>query len=188
MRFHPCCFCLIAVAGAVASAQTQIPIKTGLWESNYTSSVSGIQMPPDLQARLAQMPPEQQERIKKMMGGAPNTTVVRSCVTKEEFEKWNNSLVQQKDKESDCSNTTVSQTAQSRVIDVNCSSSRGKTTGRVEMYFDSDEKGHGTVHMVRTETEGQQAGRPVSIDMKFDSHFVGSDCGDIKPGEGKTVH
>jgi hypothetical protein len=61
---------LITVCAATASAfaQTDVPFKTGLWESNFSSSISGMQMPPDLQARLAQMPPEQQERIRNMMG------------------------------------------------------------------------------------------------------------------------
>jgi len=185
-----CCLGLSVFCGAMASAQSDIPFKTGLWESNFTSTVSGMQMqmPPDLQARLAQMPPEQQERVRNMMGGAPHTSVVRSCVTKEQFDKWNDSFAQNKDKDSQCTHTVVTQTSQQRVIDMNCTSSNAKTTGRVEMNFDSEEKSHGTVHMVRTATEGPQAGNPVTIDVKFDTHYVGSDCGDIKPGEGRPVH
>ncbi|HYK36336.1 DUF3617 domain-containing protein [Alloacidobacterium sp.] len=188
MRVFHCCFGLAAVCGAaIASAQTNIPFKTGLWESNFTSSVSGMQIPPDLQARLAQMPPDQRARIQSMMGGGPQTSAVRSCVTKDQFDKWNDSLAN-KEKNADCTNTNVSQTAQDRVVEVNCTSSNSKTSGRVEMHFDSDEKGHGTVHMVRTELQGPQAMKPVTIDMKFDTHFVSSDCGDIKPGEGRPVN
>jgi hypothetical protein len=124
MRLFHCCSGLLAVCGAVAaSAQTEIPFKTGLWESNFTSTISGIQMPPDLQARLAQMPPEQQEGIRNMMGGAPHTSVVRSCVTKDQFDKWNDSFAQDKEKDSQCTHTTVSQTSQQRIIDLNCTSS-----------------------------------------------------------------
>lgn len=189
MRVFHYCFGLIAVCGAaMASAQTQIPFKTGLWESNFTSSVSGMQMPPDMQARLAQMPPDQRARIQSMMGGAPHTNVVRSCVTKADFDKWNDSFAQNKEGNEDCKNTNVTQTAEERVVELNCSSPRSKTTGRVEMHFDSDEKGHGTVHMIRTELQGPQAMKPMTIDVKFDTHYVSSDCGDIKPGEGRPVN
>jgi Protein of unknown function (DUF3617) len=181
---------LITVCAATASAfaQTDVPFKTGLWESNFSSSISGMQMPPDLQARLAQMPPEQQERIRNMMGATPYTSVVRSCVTKDQFEKWNDSFAQDKDKDSQCKHTSVTQTARQRVVDVSCTSPAAKTTGRVEMHFDSDEKGHGTVHIVRIASEGPQAGKPVTVDVKFDTHFIASDCGDIKPEEGRPVH
>ncbi len=188
MRILHGCLSLIAACAVAASAQTQIPFKTGLWDSNFTSTVTGIQMPPDMQARLAQLPPDQQEHIRHMMGGAPNTSEAHSCMTKEQFDKWNDSFAQDKDKDSQCSHTVVSQTAQERIVDLNCTSARAKTTGRVEMSFDSDEKGHGTVHMVRTASDGPQAGKPVTIDVKFDTHFIGADCGDIKPGDAHPVH
>jgi hypothetical protein len=190
MRLHFCCLALAAVVTpTVARAQSDIPFKPGLWESNFSSSVSGIQMPPDMEARLAQMPPEQQERIKNMMGGgAPHTTVVRSCVTKDQFDKWNDSFAQDKDKDTQCTHSNVTQTPHGRAFDVSCTSPTAKTTGHVEMNFESDEKGHGTVHMVRTALQGPQAMKPMTIDAKFDMHYVASDCGDIKPGEGRPVH
>jgi hypothetical protein len=189
MRILHCCLGLIAACSAASAfAQTQIPFKTGLWESNMTSTMAGIEIPPDMQARLAQMPPEQQERLRSMMGGAPHTTVTRSCATKEEFEKWNDSFGQGKEKDSECTHTNVTQTAQERAFDMSCTSPTAKTTGHVDMYFDSDEKGHGTVHMVRTALQGPQAMKPITIDVKFDTHYIGSDCGDIKPGDAQVVH
>lgn len=189
MRIFHYCFGMIAVCGAaMASAQTDIPFKTGLWESNFTSSIAGMQMPPDVQARLAQLPPDQQARIRGMMGGTPQTSVVRSCVTKDQFDKWNDSFAGNREKNADCKNTNVTQTMEERVIEVNCSSTNSKTNGRIEIHFDSDEKGHGTVHMVTTELQGSQAMKPMTMDMKFDTHYISSDCGDIKPGEGRPVN
>jgi Protein of unknown function (DUF3617) len=189
MRMRHCCLGLIAVcSAAIVSVQAQIPLKTGLWESNMTSTMTGMQIPPDMEARLAQMPPEQQERIRNMMGGAPHTTVTHSCATKEEFDKWNDSFGQDKEKDAQCSHTNVTQTSQERAFDVNCASPTAKTTGRVEINFDSDEKAHGTVHMVRTALQGAQAMKPITIDMKFDTHYIGSDCGNIKPGDAQVIH
>lgn len=187
MRLQFCCFMLAGVLGPVAVAQTDIPFKPGLWESNITSTVSGMEIPPDMQARLAQMPPDAQERIRNMMGGAPRTTAVRSCMTKEQFDKWNDSLHESKDKDEQCVHSNETKTASERSFDLSCTSPTAKSTGHVEMFVDSDEKGHGSVHMVRTALQGPQAMHPVTIDVKFDTHYMGSDCGDIKPGEGQPV-
>lgn len=188
MRVQICDLALTAVFGlATASAQTEIPFKPGLWESNITSTVAGMQIPPEMQARLAQMPPEQQERIKNMMGGAPRTTVTHSCMTKEQFDKWNDSLHQGREKDEQCTHTNTIETGHERSFDLSCASPTAKSTGHVEMFVDSDEKGHGSVHMVRTATEGPQATKPITIDVKFDTHYVGSDCGAIKPGDAQLV-
>jgi hypothetical protein len=44
------------------------------------------------------------------------------------------------------------------------------------------------VHMVRTALEGPQAMKPISVDVKFETRYVGSDCGDIKPGDAHPVN
>jgi hypothetical protein len=188
MRKQVCCVALIAAfSTSVAFAQADIPFKTGLWESNVTSNVTGVQIPPDMQARIAQMPPEQQARLRSMMGGTPNTSVMRSCMTKEQFDKWNDSFHENKDKDEHCEHTNVTSNAHERAFDINCTSTRAKSTGHVEMYIDSDEKGHGSVHMVRTSSEGPQAMKPITVDVKFDTHYVGPDCGNIKPGDAEPL-
>ena len=187
-RIQACCLSLAAVFGAIAAgAQTEIPFKPGLWESDITSTVSGMQIPPEMQARLAQMPPEQQERIKNMMGGAPRTTVTHSCMTKDQFDKWNDSLHQGKEKDEQCTHTNVTNSGHERFFDLSCTSGNSKSTGHVEIFTDSDEKGHGSVHMVRTAMQGPQAMNPITIDVKFDTRYIGSDCGTIKPGDSQTI-
>lgn len=190
MRLPACCFIAIAAACGTCTtlAQTQIPFKPGLWESNITSTISGIQITPEMQAHIDQMPPEAQEKMRNMMGGTPRTTVMRSCMTKEQFDKWNDSFSQSKDKDEQCTHTNVTQNAQGRVFDVSCTSPRSKSTGHVEIFIDSDEKGHGSVHMIRTALEGPQAMKPISVDVKFETRYVGSDCGDIKPGDAHPVN
>lgn len=190
MRLH--LISLIAAAATacsttVAFAQTQIPFKPGLWQSNVTSSISGMQISPEMQARIAQMSPEAQEKLRGMMGGAPRTTVMQSCMTKEQFDKWNDQFSEQRSKDEQCTHTNVEQDAQKRSFDVTCTSPTSKSTGHVEMFIDSDEKSHGSMHMVRTATQGSQAMQPITVDVKFDTHFSGSDCGDIKPGDARPL-
>jgi hypothetical protein len=176
---------MTAVAACTSQAQSSIPSKPGLWESTMTSNITGIQVPPDMEARLAQMPPDQQATIRSAMGGGPHTSVVHSCLTREQFDKWNDNFTRGKDGE--CTHSNVSQTANERSFDISCTSPNAKTTGHVDMVFDGDEHGRGTVHMVRTATQGPQAMKPMTIDMKIDTHYIGADCGAIKPGEAQPV-
>ena len=106
-------------------------------------------------------------------------------MTKDQFDKWNDSLHESKDKDEQCVHSNETKTATERSFDLSCTSPTAKSTGHVEMFIDSDEKGHGSVHMVRTALQGPQAMQPITIDVKFDTHYVGSDCGDIKPGQGQ---
>ena len=68
-------------------------VKTGLWQTTMTSTFSGAPpITPDMQARLAQMPPEQRARmeamIKNQFGGVPQTHTYKSCITKEDLNKY----------------------------------------------------------------------------------------------------
>ena len=182
---------LIAAAAAfsttIAFAQTQIPFKPGLWQSTITSNIAGMKISPEMQARIDQMSPEAQEKLRGMMGGGPRTTVMQSCMTKEQFDKWNDQFGEQRDKDQQCTHTNISQDAQKRSFDVSCTSPTSKSEGHVEMFIDSDEKSHGSMHMVRTATQGSQAMQPITVDVKFDTHFTSPDCGDIKPGDARPV-
>lgn len=178
---------MAAMGVSTSQAQNSIPFKPGLWESTMTSSMTGMQMPPDMEARMSQMPPEAQERIRSAMGGAPHTSVIHSCLTKEQFDKWNDDFTKGKENDQNCTNSNVSQSAHERSFDVTCTSPNAKSTGHVDMVFDSDEQGHGTVHMIRTATQGPQAMKPITMDIKIDTRYIGADCGSIKPGEAQPV-
>lgn len=84
-----------AIAAAAAGKVQPLQVKTGLWQVTQTSSIGGG-VPPEMQARLAQMPPEQRARAEAMIqsrfGGAPQTTTFKSCVTEKDLnnEPWQN--------------------------------------------------------------------------------------------------
>ncbi len=169
-------FC--SLAGTLAKAQdlpATPPVKMGLWESSITSTIGGITIPPDVAARLQAMG-------RPVPGITPHTTVTQSCMTKEEWaksiEKWNNN-------EAKCTYTNRDFTSQKFSFDMSCASEHGGVfTGHFEMLVDDDEHTHGTAHM---KGETGQAGQPMTIDTTLSSHYLGADCGDIKPGDAKIV-
>ena len=88
---------LLASVVLLAAGKVQpLNVKTGLWQVSTTTTMSGLpEIPPDMQARLDQMTPEQRAKIEAMMksrlGGTPQTSSYKKCVTKEELENnpWN---------------------------------------------------------------------------------------------------
>lgn len=89
------CSTAVVAAQSPAGSHQPLHVKTGLWQVTQTSSIGGG-VPPEMQARLAQMPPEQRARVEAMMqsrfGGAPQTTTFKSCVTEKDLnnEPWQN--------------------------------------------------------------------------------------------------
>lgn len=85
--------CLLAAVVFAGAAKVQpLNVKTGLWQVTMTRTINGLPpLPPDMQARLAQMSPEQRARLEAMMksqtGGRPQTITYKSCVTKEDLDK-----------------------------------------------------------------------------------------------------
>jgi hypothetical protein len=166
-------------AGAIARAQdlpATPPVKMGLWESTITSTIGGLTIPPDVAARLQAMG-------RPVPGSTPHTSVTQSCMTKEEWaksiEKMNNS------NETKCTYTNRNFTSSKFSFDMSCASERGGVfTGHFEMLVDDDEHTHGSAHM---KSEGGPNGNPLTIDTTLSTRYLSADCGDVKPGEGKTI-
>ena len=179
---HSCLLAALALcclAAATAKAQdlpATPPVKMGLWQSNITSSIGGITIPPDVAARLEAMG-------RPVPGATPQTVVTQSCMTKEEWaksiEKWNNSS------ETKCTYTNRSFTSTKFSFDMSCASEHGGVfTGHFEMLVDDDEHTHGSAHM---KGEGGPNGQPMTIDTTLSSHYLAADCGDVKPGDAKVI-
>jgi len=169
---------LCCLAGAAAKAQEMPatpPVKMGLWESTITNTIGGIQIPPDIAAKMQAMG-------RPVPGSAPQTIVTQSCMTKDEwakgFEKMNSN-------QSKCTYSNRTITSEKISFDMSCASERGGVfTGNFEMLIVDDEHTHGTAHM---KGEMGAGGQPMTIDTTLSAHFLAADCGDIKPGEAKTI-
>ena len=105
------------------------------------------------------------------MDMAARTMKVRSCATAESWRKAFGSARQSKD----CTPVNEKRTATSYSFDLSCSSS--KATGHVEMDFGNGSTGHGSMHMVMN-----AGGKEMTMDTKWESKYVGADCGSVAPG------
>lgn len=170
------CF-IIFCAAVAASAQTPSapPVKMGLWETTVTSQMSGFQLPPDVVARLKAMG--------RSAPGAPHTVVTQGCLTREEWQKSMEDMNRAGNK--DCTTTNKDIQPRKFSVDISCKSQQGTVTGHWEMQMIDDEHGHGSGHM-KSDSTGPN-GQAFSMDMTMDSHFLRSDCGDVKPGDAKII-
>ncbi len=170
-------FCSLAAAAARAQdLPATPPVKMGLWESTVTSKIGGLTIPPDVAARLEAMG-------RPVPGSTPHTVVTQSCMTKEE---WAKSIERLNNNEAKCAYTNRTFTAQKFSFDMSCASEHGGVfSGHFEMLVDDDEHTHGTVHM-KSEAAGPN-GQTMTIDTTLASHYLAADCGDVKPGEARTL-
>jgi len=103
-------------------------VKTGLWQTTMVTTTSGAPpMTPDMEARLAQMPPEQRAKIEAMMksrlGGTPQTNTYKSCITKEDLNKYPFS-----DPKQNCSYNVLTSTGSKMDVSGTCTENNGMKT------------------------------------------------------------
>jgi hypothetical protein len=157
-------------------AQTEPPpVKMGLWEVTVTQTVTGMQLPPGAAEKMKEMG--------RPAPDAPRTSVYQTCMTAEQWEKNMSEMTQNKN----CTRTNVVQNAHQMSFDVACTSDRPgeSSTGHMEMIYDSPEKAHGIMTMKIQ--QGDPQGTPMNVEIKMDTHFLNSNCGDVKPGENKPI-
>lgn len=154
---------LVPGAAVLLAAMFQMPatppMKMGLWESITVMSMKMANAP-------ANMPPM----------GSPRTTVTRSCLTPENYARNFYNNPQQKD----CKRTNEAWTGSKVSFDIACPARNA--SGHFEMTFAGAEAGHGTMHM-----EVNRSEHPITMDMTYDTHFVGADCGSVTPGEPQII-
>lgn len=180
MRKHICTLGMIlAFLGGTFAARAQSsapPIKLGLWQTTSTATISGIQLPPEIAARLKAMG-------RPMPFGQPTTTVIQSCVTQEKWEQ----VFRDTQRNHNCHFTNRHQTPTSLTADMTCKSNNGEinSTGHIDVSFQNQEAIHGKVHM---ETVEPSQPHPVATDVHFEGVYKGSDCHGISPDSPKVVH
>jgi hypothetical protein len=152
-------------------------VKLGLWETTSTTEMSGMampampQIPPDA---LSRMPPEQRARIEAMMkgrGGSPRTATVKSCITKDTLAQAG--AFGQSDKS--CTMKVVSSTPAKQVMHMDCTRENNHMTGDITIDRVDAEHVKG---LSSIKSEGEHA---VTIKSTFETKWLSSDCGDVKP-------
>ena len=172
------CFGMVVLAGLVVMGAQDVPtppaVKMGLWQNTATNTMTGLQLPPDVVAKLQAMG-------RPVPGAAPRTIVTQSCVTPETWQKSFTNMQQSKD----CQITNLHQSATGMSGDMACTTAEGTSKGHLEATFASQEKMNGKMHMEITTARQTQ---PIVMDMTFDSVYQGADCKGVSPDSPKIIH
>jgi uncharacterized protein DUF3617 len=172
---------LLPLALFAVDKPSMLNVKDGLWEITVTHSSSDLpHMPEDA---LAKLPPDQRARIEEIMKEkgmtmSGNTTVVKSCVTKEKIEKGMAFATENKD--NNCTHTLMKSSSSHFEVKYHCDQSGkdGKKTtidGTTTVDVVDGDNTKGSSHAV-TNSDG----RAMTMDFTFTSKYLGSSCGDIK--------
>jgi len=166
------CLLLLWLARLTCMAQTQTqlsevpPVTMGLWETDTTSTVTGVENTP--MAGMANAV------------GRPHTT--QGCLTPE---RWKSDIQGfNARQQTGCTLSNLHQDAHEIAFDQTCVSARGTHTAHVDILIDSAEHSHGTVVMTIADPALPQ---PITVNVSMVSHFVSPVCGEVKPGEGKMI-
>jgi Protein of unknown function (DUF3617) len=160
--------CLSASILLAAGKYQRLNIKTGTWETTYTTTVSGA--PPIPQEMLDKMTPEQRTRFEaamsKMASGTPRTRTSKTCVTREKLQNdpFN-------DKEQSCTHTVLTSTGSKMEIEDVCADEDSKSDSKVRIEASDSENVKG---WVQSSVTGR--GKTMSINSTFTSKWVGAAC------------
>lgn len=189
MKISTACFAIaLTTAATFAHAQSSNPIKAGLWETTVTTTMQ-MQLPPELQARIAAMTPQQQAMMKANMpgmmgGGTPTTTTTHSCSTDQTVQDL---LNQAQQKGTQCKLTNQTQTATGMSFDISCTVPQGSATGHSTFTMADGDHVSGTTHMTVNMTSARGSGS-MNMDSTMSSHYLGSDCGSVAPNSSVVIN
>lgn len=163
-----------------ADAIKPLDVKVGLWETTASTEMAGMpkmQAPPSIPPEaLAKMPPEQRARMEAMLkarsGGGPMVTTTKVCMTRETLS--NPMAFGRADKS--CTPSVVSSTAARQQIHIECNNEGNKVSGDLTVERVDSEHIKGNMVM-----KGGAAPRPIDMKMSFETKWVSSDCGSVKP-------
>ena len=166
----------IAICAAMALpllAAEKLSAKTGLWETTATMNMGGAAMPamPALPPEmLANLPPAQRAQIEQAMNVASGKpTTARACVTEKDLAEG--AFRQQTQQNMKCTFTVVSSTPKRQESTFQCTSPNGPADGKLVVDVVDDGHVKGTMQIKAMQ---------MSIETKFDSKWLGADCGATK--------
>ena len=183
-------FACVMVLAALSAFATGMTLKPGLWEvkllkqidngRDMSDQISGASS--TMQQALSKLPPEQRARVQAMLAkngaGLGNNGGYRLCVSPE-MAKRDTAFV---DKEGHCQPATVTRSGNVTTYAFSCTSNGTTREGKGQATSVGDvitnqvdlttHNASGTTHVMHIETE---------------MHYVGPDCGDLKPPDAPNV-
>lgn len=161
----------VVLAGATFAAEAgdRPDLRPGLWETTTVSQSAGG---PAID--LSKVPPQQRAQVEAMMGqvmgGAPHTTVDRSCMTEEDMKQDPMSEFS----DDDCTHTVISKTSTVQHYKVQCAGEH-PSTGEVKFNVLSPTLVKGTMTMKQ-----MGGATPFTINVTTTSKWLAATCGDVK--------
>ncbi len=157
-------FAILAVA-AIAQLSETPPVSMGLWQTETTSTVTGVENTP----------------MAGMASSLGRPHVTQSCLTPE---KWKSDIQGfNARQQNSCTLSNVHQDAHEISFDEICVGGAANQS-HVDILIDGSDHAHGTV---LTKIAMPNLPQPMTLNIALVSHYLGSDCGSVKPGEGKMV-
>jgi hypothetical protein len=144
-----------------------------------------MQLPPEVEAKIAAMPAAQQAQMRAMMpggmGGAatPVVTTKQVCIALQTTIDSMMNRAQQSPGMS-CSISNKSQTASGVSFDIACTGATGSAKGHTDVRLSDDDHATSTSHITVT-ASSQGHTMNSTVDTTTNAKFVSADCGDVKP-------
>ena len=147
---------LFSAAVLLADGVQPLNVKTGLWETTMNMTISGLPpVPADMQSKLDQLPPDQRARVEAMLksryGGVPQTSTYKSCIKKEDLNKYPFSDPQRK-----CTYTVATSTGSKMDVSGTCPPANDGMKVDFKLHLEALDSEHvkGTGQMVITGSGG----------------------------------
>lgn len=151
---------------------TPMNVKTGLWQSTSTITITGsLGLPPEL---LAKMTPEQKARYAAAMqaqaSGHSSTHTNKGCLTQKDLTTDPFAQKDSSDEHIQCHGTLLSSTSTDIVLQESCS-------GEASMTYTMKIHAVDQEHAVGTGTgKATMGGHTMNSSVKFDSKWIGATC------------
>ena len=160
----PLAVVFLTVAAAAQLSDTP-PVTMGLWQTESSSTVTGVENTP----------------MAGMAAAMGRQHVSQSCLTPE---RWKSDIQGFNSRQQHgCTLSNVHQDSHEISFDEVCGQG-GATSSHVDIIIDSAEHAHGTVSL---NISNPQLPQPMKVNVSMEAHYLGADCGDVKPGEAKMV-
>lgn len=159
-------------AALVAGGKIKLNVKTGLWQTTTTNTVTGsMGIPPEMAAKLT---PAQRARYeaaaKKQASGTPRTATHKDCLTPEKLQEDPFTDKSHGDN-AKCQETVIKSTATDLEVRELCT--YGSSKSDIHLSFHADSPEHVTGSGTTTATTG---GKVMKSAMKMDSKWVSAAC------------
>jgi hypothetical protein len=167
---------LLMPALLAGADKTPLNVKTGLWQVTVNHTTSGqVGIPPDIAAKLTPQQLAAAEAAMKNRASGPSAPqVYQKCITKDDLIK---NAFGNRDKQS-CTEKVLKSTASDLELEEACANERGKTDTHLNLHAVDSEHVTGTGHAI-----SDIGGHNMTVDLKFDSKWVGSSCPAGNKGE-----